>query len=853
MKGRSALVRVIQSLSVLAVVFAALTVSVPAAYAAGTITQAAPTSNSTTVDASNGFTDQLNATGNNGTVTYAQGSSTSALLSVSSSGAVAVTGTLAAGTYTVSGSLSDPSLDVGTFTYVLTVGPSTITQAAPTTGTTTVDGSKGFTDQLNATGNNGTVTYAQGSSTSALLSVSSSGAVAVTGTLAAGTYTVSGSLSDPSLDVGTFTYVLTVGPSTITQAAPTTGTTTVDGSTGFTDQLNATGNNGTVTYAQGSSTSALLSVSSSGAVAVTGTLAAGTYTVSGSLSDPSLDVGTFTYVLTVGPSTITQAAPTTGTTTVDGSTGFTDQLNATGNNGTVTYAQGSSTSALLSVSSSGAVAVTGTLAAGTYTVSGSLSDPSLDVGTFTYVLTVGPSTITQAAPTTGTTTVDGSKGFTDQLNATGNNGTVTYAQGSSTSALLSVSSSGAVAVTGTLAAGTYTVSGSLSDPSLDVGTFTYVLTVGPSTITQAAPTTGTTTVDGSTGFTDQLNATGNNGTVTYAQGSSTSALLSVSSSGAVAVTGTLAAGTYTVSGSLSDTSGDSGTWKFTLTVTGAGTFTVTFNANGGRGTMVPQTESAPTALTPNAFTRTGYTFLRWNSAKNGLGLSYANGARYAFASSVTLYAQWRATPSGTKSVSYVVTFNANGGRGAMAPQKAHSATRLARNVFTRNGYTFIRWNTAKNGSGLSYANGARYAFASSVTLFAQWSASPSGSRPATGIDVPLGPFTPRSAALSSVLRTQIRLLAKEIQATKRTNITLVGYGDSIAAADQSNKAVEAANSKLSRQRAANVDAYLEQQLRSIGVRTFTIFAAGEPAASNGTPSTATSSGAHDGYVVATIS
>ena len=102
-KGRSALVRVIQSLSVLAVVFAALTVSVPAAYAAGTITQAAPTSNSTTVDASTGFTDQPNATGNNGTVTYAQGSSTSALLSVSSSGAVAVTGTSRGGQrYTVS-------------------------------------------------------------------------------------------------------------------------------------------------------------------------------------------------------------------------------------------------------------------------------------------------------------------------------------------------------------------------------------------------------------------------------------------------------------------------------------------------------------------------------------------------------------------------------------------------------------------------------------------------------------------------------------------------------------------------------------------------------------------------------
>ena len=42
--------------------------------------------------------------------------------------------------------------------------------------------------------------------------------------------------------------------------------------------------------------------------------------------------------------------------------------------------------------------------------------------------------------------------------------------------------------------------------------------------------------------------------------------------------------------------------------------TVTFNANGGTGTMSNQIANVPTALTANAFTRTGYTFSGWNTA-----------------------------------------------------------------------------------------------------------------------------------------------------------------------------------------------------------------------------------------------
>ncbi|MBK7455202.1 MAG: InlB B-repeat-containing protein [Anaerolineales bacterium] len=53
------------------------------------------------------------------------------------------------------------------------------------------------------------------------------------------------------------------------------------------------------------------------------------------------------------------------------------------------------------------------------------------------------------------------------------------------------------------------------------------------------------------------------------------------------------------------------------------THTVTFNANGGTGTMAPQVANVPTALTLNTFTRTGYTFAGWNTLANGTGTNYA--------------------------------------------------------------------------------------------------------------------------------------------------------------------------------------------------------------------------------------
>jgi uncharacterized repeat protein (TIGR02543 family) len=72
-------------------------------------------------------------------------------------------------------------------------------------------------------------------------------------------------------------------------------------------------------------------------------------------------------------------------------------------------------------------------------------------------------------------------------------------------------------------------------------------------------------------------------------------------------------------------------------------YTVTFDANGGEGNMDAQTvpASTDTALTANAFTRTGYTFIGWNTDKDGNGTSYDNEATVNLTEDLTLYAQWQ--------------------------------------------------------------------------------------------------------------------------------------------------------------------------------------------------------------------
>ena len=72
------------------------------------------------------------------------------------------------------------------------------------------------------------------------------------------------------------------------------------------------------------------------------------------------------------------------------------------------------------------------------------------------------------------------------------------------------------------------------------------------------------------------------------------------------------------------------------------THTIYFNPNGGSGTMTNQTvnEYESTTLETNTFSRDGFEFDGWNTAANGTGTYYANGATITLLDNLTLYAQW---------------------------------------------------------------------------------------------------------------------------------------------------------------------------------------------------------------------
>ena len=76
----------------------------------------------------------------------------------------------------------------------------------------------------------------------------------------------------------------------------------------------------------------------------------------------------------------------------------------------------------------------------------------------------------------------------------------------------------------------------------------------------------------------------------------------------------------------------------------AQTYTVTYDANGGSGTMTdkksPYADGAVATVLTNGFTRSRYTFTGWNTEPDGSGKSYAEGVSIKMLGNVVLYAQW---------------------------------------------------------------------------------------------------------------------------------------------------------------------------------------------------------------------
>ena len=73
--------------------------------------------------------------------------------------------------------------------------------------------------------------------------------------------------------------------------------------------------------------------------------------------------------------------------------------------------------------------------------------------------------------------------------------------------------------------------------------------------------------------------------------------------------------------------------------------TITFDSNGGSGSVdvINTYVGVANTIPSNSLTRTGYTFNGWNTASDGSGTTYATGSTITPTGNVTLYAQWQTT------------------------------------------------------------------------------------------------------------------------------------------------------------------------------------------------------------------
>jgi uncharacterized repeat protein (TIGR02543 family) len=306
---------------------------------------------------------------------------------------------------------------------------------------------------------------------------------------------------------------------------------------------------------------------------------------------------------------------------------------------------------------------------------------------------------------------------TQPAGATASSGlAVTYS--SNTPEICSVSSSGAI--TG-IAGGTCSITASQAGDS----TYSAAIPMTVSFLVVAPPVvTNTGLVDGTAGtaYSQQLTATGGDGVGTYsswtvAAGSLPPGLSLNSATGAITGTPTTI-GVYSITFTVVSQGLTSVQKILSITIAN----TVTFDTNGGSGSLASQSGSSAAALTPNEgnISRSGYTFAGWNTAANGSGTSYADGASYPFTSSTTLYAQWTAAAN-------TVTFNANDGTGSPAtetqPITTDVSTALRANTFTRTGYTFAGWTTVSDGTGTSYTNSQSVTLSGPLTVYAKWTAN----------------------------------------------------------------------------------------------------------------------------------
>ena len=157
------------------------------------------------------------------------------------------------------------------------------------------------------------------------------------------------------------------------------------------------------------------------------------------------------------------------------------------------------------------------------------------------------------------------------------------------------------------------------------------------------------------------------------------------------------------------------------------TYKVSFDANGGTGTMADVTGVTGNYTLPaNGFTApSGKQFKGWATSASGTVIT---GTSITVSADTKLYAIWEPIPV----TEYTITFNVNGGNGTIPPQTTSGQKLSSLPTATHSGsYSFDGWYTAASG-GTQITTA--YVFSANTTVYAHWTY--------TGGSVGVGSYTP---------------------------------------------------------------------------------------------------------------
>lgn len=159
-----------------------------------------------------------------------------------------------------------------------------------------------------------------------------------------------------------------------------------------------------------------------------------------------------------------------------------------------------------------------------------------------------------------------------------------------------------------------------------------------------------------------------------------------------------------------------------ISVPALASWVVSYNANGGSGSVANGTKYYGTNLTLSdgaGFTRTGYTLTEWNTQPDGSGTTYSKGQTYSDNAALTLYAIWTAN-------TYTVTYDKNNssatGSTADSTHTYDVAKNLTANGYSLTDYLFEGWAVSSTGA-VTYTDSQsvkNLAPSGTFTLYAKW-------------------------------------------------------------------------------------------------------------------------------------